>query len=812
MKRSTRGPEVAAAREPAEVQRRSEAVALSPPPCGILLADAPGSAVGRATPVQRALAGGARGEDTRAVQRAALAGVRGPGTRLPHFAAVQRAFVGHDLGGVRAFTDARAAGASRAIGAEAYTVGRSVAFASAHPSLHTVAHEAAHVVQQQSGVRLKGGVGQVGDPYERNAEAVADAVVAGRPIPGILGGPGGGGEAVQRRSAVGEFVEQQRALMAMGRQALPRKYTTVGFEFEFATMVDGSAFTGLSHVELGKTEPMPDPEVPFYFETDASNALELVTPPFWLPTIDGEVLPEPDAVETVIDLFKERLAELTDEDGMTIGRLADTMGRDDAIALALQPVVLRRENLTPKTPATVDLAAPNVTAETIADIEVTSITKFGGGIDAQANVATDAFGFDLISEAFEGDRFSETDDSIGALTRLERRIVNVLYRYAFKPMFGWKAQKTRFTTAERLASEFLDAAHALIERGNQRFRARLRELDDVPGWLEEYLLTELPAQVKQLEQILTGTHVARLGTRSVTRFGLHLISAAIDAQLVAISNWLHDTDAWLDERGVPVDATFGPEQIEAALAGLEGSRRSAQAAVAEVPQLGAENPGLRTFLDAVARTMAGQLAVGSIDVVRQAQEARERDPQARMGGADGRGILAHQYMSSRVKDVSGVWAKAPALDIGLGLLSFAEWKTVDRMFGDRDFQAALGATVLDVDVGGVRFAADAVRPLVLGVAAGIRRFIADHRLIATSWGRQVVGDAARKALSVTPQARPAFMTHDPALATPRQDTFVPLQHVQMPEVWPDKSRQFVAEFRTKPVEKLRKIKDWRARR
>jgi hypothetical protein len=43
--------------------------------------------------------------------------------------------------------------------------------------LHTVAHEEAHVVQQRSGVQLKGGVGEVGDAYEQQADEVADRVV-----------------------------------------------------------------------------------------------------------------------------------------------------------------------------------------------------------------------------------------------------------------------------------------------------------------------------------------------------------------------------------------------------------------------------------------------------------------------------------------------------------------------------------------------------------------------------------------------------------------------------------------------------------
>jgi hypothetical protein len=95
-----------------------------------------------------------------------------------------------------------AADASDQLGARAYAYGHQVAFAEA-PSLHTAAHEAAHVVQQRGGVSLKGGVGQVGDAYERHADAVADRVVSGQSAEGLfdqLAGAGGGvAPAVQRK-------------------------------------------------------------------------------------------------------------------------------------------------------------------------------------------------------------------------------------------------------------------------------------------------------------------------------------------------------------------------------------------------------------------------------------------------------------------------------------------------------------------------------------------------------------------------------------------------------------------------------------
>lgn len=114
-------------------------------------------------------------------------GVAGANAQLPHFDAVQQAFGRHDISGVRAKVGGEATEASKQLGAQAYATGDRVAFASA-PDLHTAAHEAAHVVQQAGGVQLKDGIGQAGDRYEQHADAVADAVVAGRSAESLLDG------------------------------------------------------------------------------------------------------------------------------------------------------------------------------------------------------------------------------------------------------------------------------------------------------------------------------------------------------------------------------------------------------------------------------------------------------------------------------------------------------------------------------------------------------------------------------------------------------------------------------------------------
>ncbi len=142
-----------------------------------------------------------QGATTGDVQAVAAAGVAGSGGALPHLGAIQKSFGRHQVGSIQAHVGGRAGDAATAIGASAYATGNDVAFASS-PDLHTAAHEAAHVIQQRSGVSLLGGVGQSGDAYEQHADAVADLVVQGKSAEGLLSqmaGGSGGANAVQRK-------------------------------------------------------------------------------------------------------------------------------------------------------------------------------------------------------------------------------------------------------------------------------------------------------------------------------------------------------------------------------------------------------------------------------------------------------------------------------------------------------------------------------------------------------------------------------------------------------------------------------------
>lgn len=138
------------------------------------------------------------------IKEQAQTGISGSPQKLPHRERIQQAFGCHDLSGVEAHVGGAAESATQAIGATAYTMGSSVAF-SGTPDLSTAAHEAAHVVQQRSGVQLENGVGQPTDSYEKHADAVATRVVQGQSAADLLDVfPGGRGNrtAVQKQTDV----------------------------------------------------------------------------------------------------------------------------------------------------------------------------------------------------------------------------------------------------------------------------------------------------------------------------------------------------------------------------------------------------------------------------------------------------------------------------------------------------------------------------------------------------------------------------------------------------------------------------------
>ncbi|MBN1978223.1 MAG: DUF4157 domain-containing protein, partial [Anaerolineae bacterium] len=157
---------------------------------------------------------GAQSRSARAIRREARSGLKGASRPLPHGERIQAAFGHHDVSQVRTSVGGDAKTANRRMGALAFTSGDRIGFRDT-PSLRLAAHEATHVVQQRQGLSLPDNVGRAGDPWERHADRVADAVVDGRSAEPVLDevaepaaslsvgvGNGGNGAAAASASAV----------------------------------------------------------------------------------------------------------------------------------------------------------------------------------------------------------------------------------------------------------------------------------------------------------------------------------------------------------------------------------------------------------------------------------------------------------------------------------------------------------------------------------------------------------------------------------------------------------------------------------
>jgi Domain of unknown function (DUF4157) len=119
------------------------------------------------------------------IRRIAQQGIRTPVSALPFAARIQQSFGHHNISRIQAHLGPQAARSAEAIHAAGYATGNHVVSART-PDLRTIAHEAAHVVQQQAGVRLAQGIGRIGDRYEQHAEAVAQQVTTGQSAEELL--------------------------------------------------------------------------------------------------------------------------------------------------------------------------------------------------------------------------------------------------------------------------------------------------------------------------------------------------------------------------------------------------------------------------------------------------------------------------------------------------------------------------------------------------------------------------------------------------------------------------------------------------
>jgi hypothetical protein len=126
-----------------------------------------------------------RQQEAEEIWHLAQIGVQTPTSPLPYADYLQQLFGHHDISGIQAHLGLQATASARAMHARAYATQHHVVFAD-QPDLYTIAHEAAHIVQQRRCMQIAGGIGQADDVYEQHADAVARLVVAGKSAEGLL--------------------------------------------------------------------------------------------------------------------------------------------------------------------------------------------------------------------------------------------------------------------------------------------------------------------------------------------------------------------------------------------------------------------------------------------------------------------------------------------------------------------------------------------------------------------------------------------------------------------------------------------------
>ncbi|NEQ77116.1 MAG: DUF4157 domain-containing protein [Okeania sp. SIO2C9] len=231
-------------------------------------------------------------------------------------------------------------------------------------------------------------------------------------------------------SNAAEIVNNQKkvqALIVNNRPAFSSLVTTLGFEHEFAQMKNGP-LRGVSHLELTRSkETLPLTNLPWILETDAESTLELVSPPFAVPTVGGRPMPHADVVNKMDNILKTGLVGAVKgiTGWMNWGKLPELVSSlNTALGIefqSLQELSIGPENLSAKTQLD-ELPGPAITAGRLGEIEVGASNKHSGGMDSQINFAADIETLDMIQDLGKG----LADKSTQILKRIERKLAEAM--------------------------------------------------------------------------------------------------------------------------------------------------------------------------------------------------------------------------------------------------------------------------------------------------------------------------------------------------------------------------------------------------
>jgi|GEM_PF-3108942 len=265
------------------------------------------------------------------------------------------------------------------------------------------------------------------------------------------------------------FIEEQARKQSGGRTAVDltnEPVVTVGFEAEFAQSTpDENPLAGISHLVLAEegTPKMKYTGLGFVLETDANNAIELVTPPFVIRSRKDHPVPLPGDIESIDKMLRGSLTEIANSAG-TIGGLEEKFKSDAGITFAIGDTTVEQKNLShnsigkygrykeygpepssekmaayisgkgpePKR-TSVDKEAKTIPGGTLKSIGV-RLSQKGGGISTQVNFATNLQTFNAMStigrENMEKDKSSSMLNEIkGIFAGMDKDILPRLQNY-----------------------------------------------------------------------------------------------------------------------------------------------------------------------------------------------------------------------------------------------------------------------------------------------------------------------------------------------------------------------------------------------
>jgi hypothetical protein len=579
------------------------------------------------------------------------------------------------------------------------------------------------------------------------------------------------------------------------------KYTTVGFEHEFAQMNDGR-LQGVSHVEIAESkEKMPYTGLPFVLETDAQNALELVTPPFLLKTLEGRPLPLPDEVEEIDDLFRKWLGDLA-EKKPKLGDLVKLM-KTDGINFGLKDIEVKSENMTPKTKNTVykkflENKSKFSKAE-LQDIALGPITK-GGGITTHVNFATDLETFHLM-EKVSGE---PSNDWQKIYANIETMLLKRMEEFCFgnkgkndvneKIDLNEKIDEDKSSPVKKATEQVL----LFAKRIEEYVKAAGKVFSHTPSAtyisFNSYIEPHIKAPMIFLETLASELEKGDLESEQLRFKSLAQVSSGSLFREVTALFREHVRVDYYDK-----DKPALYEEINKLAEKFEKHQNEVAMALRAVPFRQTHKQGLSIFLSSLARTLSGQLAVPALKELRSAQKDRYKDPKSVKLGK----MMHESQLTSRVKDVHDVWIKDTIINLGLGVLSTKEWQIVRQLSKNQAFRNYVATGLPDIKEDSMKISSATYSPSILGALDQLESQIDKYKLDQSNTESR--SKVTPEKNFINPESRPKLFSHDSKWIGPRQDTYIPAKNVQMP-LWENK-RLHVVESRRDSVEKLHKVKE-----